>query len=284
MISVRKIVSLTLLISLVLCILTSLILYIVPHGRVAYWADWRLWGLSKTQWSALHLNLGVLLLVAAGFHLYYNWKPITAYLKNKAKHIRVFTLNFNIALLIAVLFTLGTLFEVPPMSTIVNFSEAIKDAASRKYGEPPYGHAELSSLKMLTRKEGLDLERSIDLLKQAGIRFQSSQQTIEAIAEENHLIPKNVYDMIKPAKIVSRTADGSALPDAPPPGFGRRTLDQVCTEFNLGMSDILHVFSEKGIAAEPAQTIKEIAAGNRMEPMAIFEIVKESVDLRKRTR
>ena len=66
------------LISFVLCILTSVTLFIVPHGRIAYWADWRLWGLSKTQWSDLHLNLGILLLLAGFFHIYYNWKPITA--------------------------------------------------------------------------------------------------------------------------------------------------------------------------------------------------------------
>ena len=158
------------LISFVLCILTSVILYIVPHGRIAYWADWRLWGLSKTQWSDLHLNLGILLLLAGFFHIYYNWKPITSYLKNRVKHIRVFTANFNIALLFTLLFAIGTLFEIPPMSTIVDFGESIKDAAAVKYGEPPYGHAELSSLKILARKEHLDLKKCAGLLLQAGIR------------------------------------------------------------------------------------------------------------------
>jgi hypothetical protein len=37
----RKITSLTALLSFVLMLVTSIILYIVPQGRVAYWADWR---------------------------------------------------------------------------------------------------------------------------------------------------------------------------------------------------------------------------------------------------
>jgi len=280
MISFRKIISLTLLISLALSILTSVILYIVPHGRVAYWADWRLWGLSKTQWSGLHLNLGILLLVAGCFHIYYNWKPITAYLKNRAKQVRIFTLNFNIALVMAILFIVGTLFEIPPMSTIINISESIKDAASRKYGEPPYGHAELSSLRMLARKEGLDLEKSLDLLKQSGIRVENSQQSIEAIAKENHLIPKDVYEIIKPATRKIRGANGPVLPDSPPPGFGRKKLMDVCTQFGMNMSGILQAFAKKGVTAEPSQTIREIADGNGLEPMAVFEIIRDAVDLR----
>ena len=266
------------LISFVLCILTSIILYIVPHGRVAYWADWRLWGLSKTQWSGLHLNLGILLLVAGFFHIYYNWKPITAYLKNKVKHVRVFTLNFNVALFIAILFSVGTLFEIPPMSTIINISESIKDAASRKYGEPPYGHAELSSLNMLARKEDLDLKRSIELLKQAGIRFENSKQTINQIAQENHLIPKEVYEIIRPAKRKLGPGGDSPFPDSPPPGFGTRHLAGICTDFNLNMSDLLHAFADKGIKAEPTNSIKEIAAINGIEPMGVFEIIRETVD------
>ena len=69
---IRKITSLTAGIAFVLMLLTSIVLYIVPQGRVAYWANWQLWGLSKTQWTHLHINLGLLFLVALILHIYYN--------------------------------------------------------------------------------------------------------------------------------------------------------------------------------------------------------------------
>lgn len=47
----RKITSLTGLLSFLITLLTSVILYVVPEGRVAYWADWHLLGLTKTQWG-----------------------------------------------------------------------------------------------------------------------------------------------------------------------------------------------------------------------------------------
>lgn len=276
--NLRKITSLTMLISFVLCILTSVILYIVPHGRIAYWSDWRLWRLSKTQWSDLHLNLGILLLLAGFLHLYYNWKPITAYLKDKAKTLKVFTVNFNVALMLTLAFGLGTYFHIPPMNTILNISESIKDAAVVKYGEPPYGHAELSSLKMFAKKVNLDLKKSIELLQQAGIRYENEKTTIVEIAKENNVTPKQVYEIIGPAKKKNDAGAHSVFPDSPPPGFGRKKLAEVCVDFSLHIPDILHALSSKGVKAEPTHSIKEIATKNNMELMAIFEIIRDTIN------
>lgn len=71
--NMRKITSLTAALSFMLMVLTSVILYIVPQGRVAYWADWRLWGMSKTDWGNIHINLGLLFLLAGFLHIYYNF-------------------------------------------------------------------------------------------------------------------------------------------------------------------------------------------------------------------
>ena len=110
----RKATSLTLLISFIPLILTSVILYIAPEGRVAYWADWHLLGLSKTQWSDIHINLGFLFLAAGLIHLWLNWRPILAYLKNKAKELVVFTPAMWVALLLNLVFLVGTLAYILP--------------------------------------------------------------------------------------------------------------------------------------------------------------------------
>ena len=164
----RRATSLTALVSFILLMLTSVILYIVPAGRVAYWADYSLWGLSKTQWGDLHINLGVLFFIAILLHLYFNWKALTAYLKDRARSFRLFTLEFNLALLVTALFAVGTYMEVPPFSSIISLGTAISAKAEAYYGEPPYGHAELSTLQTFARKMELDLTLSLERLKQAG--------------------------------------------------------------------------------------------------------------------
>ena len=47
--NIRKITSMTMLVSFVLLLVNSVILYVVPEGRVAYWADWHMGGLTKTM-------------------------------------------------------------------------------------------------------------------------------------------------------------------------------------------------------------------------------------------
>ena len=131
---IRKIASLTAALSFIVMILTSIILYIVPQGRIAYWADWHLWGLTKTQWGDIHINTGILFLTALGLHIYYNWKPLINYLKDKAKNLKVFTKEFNVALIILVVFITGTYCKIPPFYSVLALSESIKDAAAEKYG------------------------------------------------------------------------------------------------------------------------------------------------------
>jgi len=270
-VKIRKITSMTMFISFILLVLTSIILYIVPHGRVAYWADWHLWGLTKTQWGNLHINLGFLFLFAGLLHMYYNWAVITAYMKNRAREIKVFTPSFNVALLLTLVIGVGTYFEVPPMSSVITLSESIKNAASEKYGEPPYGHAELSSLKLFTKKQGLDMDQAMELLKKANIQFKDSKDTLAIIAKVNKVSPQEVYNIIKPA-VAAKTAEGTiSFPDSPMTGFGNKTIAEVCSEFNLMFRDIQRGLAKKGVKAEPEMTIKEIAAANDKDPMAIFE-------------
>lgn len=273
--NVRKITSLTMLISFVLCILTSVVLYVVPHGRVAYWSDWRLWGLSKTQWGDLHLNLGILLLFAGVLHLYYNWQPMLAYLKDKSKQLRVVTVNFNIALLLTVVVGLGTYFQIPPMSSILAMGSAIKDSAGRKYGEPPYGHAELSSLKMFVKNVDLDLAQSIKLLRQAGIVVANETQTIKEISQQNDLTPNRLYGIMKPVNLIKGSVVSRPFPDSPSPGFGRQTLAEVCSGFGLDLTKTRDLLTAKGIAFDSGQSIKEIATANDLEPMAFFELLRD---------
>jgi len=98
-VKIRKIASLTAALSFIVMLLTNIILYIVPQGRIAYWADWRLWNLTKEQWGNIHINTGILLLTALGFHIYYNWKPILSYLKDaELSSLKTFTKKMGLDL------------------------------------------------------------------------------------------------------------------------------------------------------------------------------------------
>ncbi len=284
--NMRKITSMTMLVSLLLLLINSVVLYIVPEGRVAYWADWHLVGLSKTEWGDQHITIGVLFLVASVLHIYFNWAPIVAYMKNKAREIKVFTGSFNVAVLITVLVAVGTYYQIPPMSTVLALGETFKHKGSIKYGEPPYGHAELSSIKLFSKKEGLDAEKAVALMREAGLQVEGAKDTIKKIAKNNKLTPQQVYEIIKPAKKVSALAVATVakvdalattFPDHPRPGFGKKSLDEVCTELGLNKQMIVTGLNGMGITCDSSMAIKEIGSANGQEPMEIFEAIRSLV-------
>ena len=280
--NLRRITSMTLFVSLAVLLLNSIVLYVVPEGRVAFWADWSFLGLSKGQWGEQHTTVGFLFLCAGVLHIYYNWKPIVSYMKNKARQVRVFTGPFNAALGLTGIFIVGTYYMIPPMSTIIHISDSFKVAASEKYGEPPYGHAESSSLKMFSKREGLDLNMSLALLKDAGVVVSGPQETIKEIADKGGKSPQQIYELIKPASLPPAEAPGGSVgsdfPDSPQPGWGNKKLADVCTEYDLNLDEIIRSLGLAGINAEPGSTIKEIAAANGLDPMKVFEVLHNIVN------
>lgn len=272
--NLRKITSLTAMISFALLILSSIVLYILPSGRVAYWSGYTLWGLNKEDWGAVHINLGVLLLISMILHLYYNWTPLISYMKDRSKHLRIFTINFNISLVISLIVFFGTLAGIPPMSSIIHLGEAITDNANHKYGEPPYGHAEMSSLNNFVKKVGIDLESSLAALEAAEIKVDSPASTMKEIARANAITPQQIFDTIN-LKGNSRGGKGhsASMPATPPGGTGRRTLKQICSLYKLDEHTIITGLKAAGIDAEIDQTMKEIAGTNNMDPHSVYAMI-----------
>ena len=273
--NMRKITSMTMLLSLIVLTVNSIMLYVVPEGRIAYWADWKFLGLTKGDWGAQHTTVGVLFLIAGVLHIFYNWRPILAYMKNKTRQVRVFTGSFNVALVVTAIFVVGTYYNIPPMSTILHISESIKDSAAVTYGEPPYGHAESSTLKMFAKRENLDLQKSLVLLQEAGIQVNGKDDILKDVASTNNRSPQQIYEIMKPALNTDEEDNVARFPDAPESGWGKKKLSAACDEFGLDLDQIITKLGDKGLVAEAEMNIKEIAGANEIDPMGVFEAIHE---------
>lgn len=271
----RRIVSLFLLLGTIFLLITSVILYIVPPGRVAYWAEWKLWGLTKTEWTNLHINLGLCLLIAAGFHIYYNWKAVTNYLKSPAKQMVVFTGDFIVALLIGVILMGATYWEIPPFVYIQTLNEAAKDRGSALYGEPPYGHAELSTLETFTRRLDMDLPIVLERLGERGFVGIDPKADLATIAEENDVSPQTLYDAMRGPE---QDAAAGGLPKIPAPGTGKLQLRVLCQNYGLDVQNILTGLAAEGLTAEPGETLQEIAVRHAQSPDEIYEVIRRIAD------
>ena len=273
----RKVTSLTAALAFIIILVTSIILYIVPQGRIAYWADWHLLGLSKTDWTHIHINTGLLFLIALALHIYYNWKALMAYLKRRVKQVQPFNREFNIALIITVYCVMGSYWLLPPFNWVMALNEDLKDAAATKYGEPPYGHAELSSLQKFSQKMNLDLHKSKTLLKQAGYVVDDVNMSLAEIGRQHQVPPQQIYQVIQSARIASELPPrgSGGLPNSPPPGTGNLTLADLCAQYGLNRSDLIAKLQASGISAAEDLTLKKIAAKHQMSPSDLYQMIRE---------
>lgn len=265
--NLKKITSLTMLTSMLMMTYTGLMLFIAPPGRVANWANWELFGLTKEEYAAIHSAFMVMFIVMTILHIYYNWKPLTSYLKNSAREMVIFTKETVVALSLTVLFFLGTLYEAPPFENFIEFGTDVSDSWIETYGEPPYGHAELSSLKSFARKMGVGLETAEKLLKDQGIAYDSVDQTLKDIGENNNISPEAIY------QIISNTEKGTKKPEVSEKytGLGRKKITEVAQVVGLSTEELIAKLKTIGIDAKPDDRFKEIAEENSLSPLDIVE-------------
>ena len=192
-----------------------------------------------------------------------------SYMKNRSKQLRIFTPDFNVSLIITLLVFFGTLAGFPPMSSIINIGDAITEKANIYYGEPPYGHAELSPLTDFSYKVNVDLDESLVKLNAVGIKVESSAQTMEEIAHANGVSPQQIYAVMKGGD----KGSVSEMPVEAPGGTGNRTLAQICEMYQLNPAAIVQGLAEQNITAEPGQAMKKIAAANSIDPHAVYAAI-----------
>ncbi len=124
----RPFVTFFLTLSFIELVITGIILYIVPPGRIANWTNWKLLGLDKGTWEGLHTTGGLFFAIFSIIHIALNWKVLLNYIRAKTQK----TLNRWKELVAAILFflfvSIGTAVNWVPFSTIMDFGETISNS------------------------------------------------------------------------------------------------------------------------------------------------------------
>lgn len=261
--SLKKITSLTMLLAMFVMTYTGIMLFIAPSGRIANWANWKIFALSKEQYGELHSTMMLLFIFATILHLYYNWKPITNYMKNQAKKMVVFTKDMMIAFLVTAIFVVGTLSNVVPFTSFLDFGSGIKDSWEKTYGSAPYSHAELSSLENFCKKLSFDIFKSEEVLEKNNIKFEATQ-SLSQIGESNGVSPQFIYNLLRKnfeksgEKIITLT------------GLGKKAIKDVAVSLHLGSQEFIEKLKTLGIEAKEDDKFKEVVEKYDMSPMYVL--------------
>lgn len=195
----RRLTSLSTAVGFVLLAVTGVVLFIEPHGRVAYWRDWRLFGLNKDQWDGMHMAAAVLFLVAGTVHLVHNWRTIVNYLGLSRRRRRPRGRELLGALALGAVVVVGAITAIPPFANLFALNEAAKSswAAVDEAADAPFGHAELASLKALCGRLGIDPQKALERLRGDALVVEDEHQTLKGIAEANNRRPAEVFAVMR---------------------------------------------------------------------------------------
>ncbi len=277
----RPFTSLCSLVSFILLLLTAIILYIVPHGRVAYWSKWTLLGLEKDQWGNIHIFSGLLFLVAGGFHLYYNWKPLIRYLSDKVETGLRYKRELMISSLILLWIIASGIWSLPPLAYVADMGETIKSSwVTSPEFEPPFGHAELVSLKTLCKKQGIPLDQAMVELRAAGFKVDNPDETLGDIADRRDTSGMGVYEAIKKLEPKPKTMKPGAAwkPEMieetfAGTGVGRKSIGQLIRDHRLNHETVYQRLKAGGIEAMDDDKIKDVADKHDSTPIKILTII-----------
>jgi hypothetical protein len=260
--------------------ITGLALYVVPQGRVAYWVNWEMLGMTRTQWSNIHILSSILFIAAGAFHIYFNWKPLMHYFKNRITSTIRLRRELLIASGVSAAVIVSSLYPIPPLSYLLDLNAFIKDAwvVEEDY-EPPFGHAELLSLSVFSKKMDIDLAQAEAELKANGILYSSADETLETIAAQNGISPMNLYLLIK--KFEPVVAPGQAKAYTPESvdlefsgtGIGNRTIAGISEKTGVSLEMIEARMVRNGLTFEPDQTLKNIATAKNLNPLDVLKVI-----------
>ncbi len=207
----------------VVMVITGVVLYIEPHGRVAYWTNWRLLGLGKNHWDGIHIVTSFVFLIAAGFHTYFNWKQLVRYLSGKVREGLRQWRELGIAAAIVTVSVVGAAASWIPFSWLLDLNDMAKSSWATDASEnPPFGHAEMVSLASLSQKLGLDENKAVQNLEDAGMRVDGTSQTVVEVAEQNGVPPQEVFRIMQQDNATTRRG-GRGLGNGTGRGLGNGT-------------------------------------------------------------
>jgi hypothetical protein len=272
--------------SFVILILSGVILFVSPPGRIANWTNWTILGLSKHDWIALHIWFSVLFLLVAILHLVFNWRPMLNNFKDRLTRRVGFRWEWLVALAICGGVYAGTRAGVPPFSSLLAFSEQVKESWDKPRERAPIPHAELLTLAELAQKGGVGLALVTNRLQASGIIGHSPDVVVQELARKNGRSAQQIYEMIlaEPAKRGAGHGQGPAhgqgqgrdlLGGGAGGGMGWKTLKQFCGDEGIELTNALARLQAKGFQATAEQTMREIAVKHGYSrPFDLIELLR----------
>ncbi|TCD48874.1 DUF4405 domain-containing protein [Chlorobium sp. N1] len=263
----RIFISLGLVTSFLMLLVSGVVLFIAPPGRVANWSGWQILGLTKSAWQDQHTLFGLAFAVLSIFHLFLiNWKAFLSYIKARASKGLSHPLELSLILLLTLLVGVGTALKMQPFSGITALGDQLKNGWESTAAEPPVPHAEAMTLKELAEQPSVPMsaEEILETLRNAGLDARSTNETLGQISKRAGMTAAEAYRLIRPAK-----------QEIGKEGFGRRTLEALAEEGGVAPESLRLALEAKGVSSKADESMRSIAESNGIAVSELRRMVEE---------
>ena len=168
---------------------------------------------------------------------------------------------------------IGTLAGVPPFISVMSLHEDIKDYWEDDTSSPPIPHMELMSVTEVSAKLQITEEQLVIRLQENGLSGGVQDRTLQEIASSNDSSPREIFRILN-LNQTPANSEGTADPGLIRRGLGRRTLEELSRELNIPVSEAVSRLRERGIEAEAAERLKDIAERTQMSPHDLLGILE----------
>ena len=259
--------------------LSGVVAFVNPQGRIAYWTDWSMLGLTKEQWGDIHILSSLLFVVAGVIHIYYNWRPLMNYLGQKVASGRKHQREIAITILISLIIVASAVWRIPPLSYLLDLNAYVKELwVVHKDYEPPFGHAELLSLKVFCQKTNIPLDAAMAALKEQRLAGVEADRLLKDIARANNTSPMAVYRLIKGLEARPQPSTAGVVYTAERvesqfagAGIGNKTLPELATQTGQEVSQMQSRLVRKGLKAADSVALKQLEAQNNLQPLELLK-------------
>jgi hypothetical protein len=268
--------------SFLLSLISGILLYFTPQGKIAHWTNWTILGLDKEMWAALHINSSLIFFVIFIFHLYFNWRVLVRYVKKRAEMAFNLKYEFVFASIISIFIVVATLFNIEPFKTVIKWNDDIKNYwASQAQAQPPIPHAEDMNVTDFCKNFNISYEFFEQKMNQKNRIFKNKNETIKDIAHRNKISPADIYRFLTPS-MYNKQDWGTNQAQGQPgvhlqiqgQGWGRKTLQDVCKTINIDMDKAINILSRNGIKASKNELVRNIATNYNLRPIDIINMMQ----------
>jgi hypothetical protein len=249
---------------------SGFILYVAPPGRIANWGDWKLMLFTKTEWQALHTIFSYMFFVLFVIHLFFvNWKTFLTYFKSKIKAGLNKKWELVAAVIVSVIFFIGTLKSWTPFGPVMAFGEKVKESWDQKYESPEIAHLEeFTMIRLANSFQGVTPEELLATLRDSSIAVSGTDVTLKTIAAENNVTPARLYEIL--IRKYSKN-EGISKSEAPS-GVGKMTLYMIASRLEKEPSELIEIIRKNGIEADGETTMRTIADQLGISPHDLYTL------------